>query len=224
MFLRAVDAVGRFRPEDIALTSRIQLSAPSISEGFAALLMARRSVREYAEGSLTLEDVARLFWAGQGISHSSGKRTTPSSHGLNPLSLYLVAGAVTDVAAGLYAYEPRTNALDGIGHGDLRPKLYQAALEDQPWVRDCAALILITGDTQRIEREFAEQPPDGLRGRRYLHMEAGAAAQNIALQAVELQLGCVLVAGFDDEAVQRCLGVATDPLIMLPLGPTADSH
>jgi len=200
------------------MTTHVQLPAPGLSEGFAALLMTRRSAREYTDGPLTLAELARLLWAGQGISHSSGKRTAPSAHGLNLLSLYLVAGEVAEVTQGLYAYEPRTNALDALGHGDLRNQLYRAALEHQPWVGSCAALIVIAGDMQRAEAAFSEQPPDGRRGRRYLYMEAGAAAQNIAIQAAELELGCVLVGGFDDAAVRQSLRLDTEPLALLPLG------
>lgn len=200
------------------MTSRIQLPAPAASEGFAALLMNRRSVREYVDGALTLEELSRLFWAGQGISHSSGKHTVPSPHALSPLTLHLVAGDVSGMDQGLYTYEPRTNALDAVGHGDLRPPLCRAALEDQPWVGSCAALIVIAGDVARTEREFADQPPDGRRGRRYIYMEAGAAAQNIAIQAAELHLGSVFVGGFDDDAVRECLGLEVEPLVLLPLG------
>lgn len=201
------------------MTVRIQLPSPGVSEGFAALLMTRRSVREYAGGQLTLHELARLFWTGQGISHSSGKHTVPSPHGLSPLSLYLVAGEVAGVEPGLYGYDPRTNALVAVGHGDLRDSLYRAALEDQPWVKSCAALIVITGDVARTADEFRDQPPAGARGRRYIYMEAGAAAQNIALQAAELRLGSVLVGGFDDNAVKQTLGLEeTEPLVMLPLG------
>lgn len=180
--------------------------------------MRRRSVREYTDAPLTLPELARLLWAGQGISHSSGKLTAPSPHGLNPLALYLVAGAVADIDQGLYAYGPRANSLDPLGYGDLRDELYRASLEDQPWVKSCAALIIIAGDMQRTEREFADQPPDGKRGRRYLYIEAGTAAQNIAVQATELRLGSVLIGGFDDAAVKRHLGLQTEPVIMLPLG------
>lgn len=180
--------------------------------------MARRSVREYAAGPLSLLEIGRLMWAAQGISHSSGKRTTPSPHGLNPLSLYLVAGEVSGLKAGLYVYEPRSHALDALGYGELREDLYRAALDDQPWIRECAALVAITGNMERAESEFSDQPPRGTRGRRYIYMEAGAAAQNIALRAAEMDLGTVLVGGFDDDTVRGCLEIDEEPLIMMPLG------
>lgn len=180
--------------------------------------MARRSVREYAAGALPLSELGRLLWAGQGLSHSSGRRTAPSPHALYPLTLYLVTGDVTDVEAGLYVYEPRAHALDAVGHGDLRGKLYHASLDEQPWVRDCAAVIVVAGDMQNVEDEFRDQPPDGRRGRRYVYIEAGAVAQNIALEATELAIGTVLVGGFHDDRVKQHLGIDLDPLVMMPLG------
>jgi len=203
------------------VTSRYQLPPPSERDGIAWHLLRRRSVREYTGEPLTPAEVGRLLWAGQGVSHSSSKRTAPSPRALYPLSLYLVAGAVRDFTAGLYAYDARAHALDAVGHGELRHALCEAALEEQPWVASCAALIVIVGDAGRAEAEFAGQPPDGRRGRRYLDLEAGAAAQNIALQTVELGLGTVMVGGFEDERVQGLLGIDDAPLVMMPLGRPA---
>lgn len=204
------------------MSSRYQLPVPGEAGGLTGLLMARRSMREYSAGDLTLPELGRLLWAGQGVSHSSEKRTAPSPHALYPLSLFLVAAEVAAVEAGLYAYLPRAHALDPVGYGDLRKELYDAALEDQPWVRDCAALIVVAGDVAGAEAEFSGQPPDGKRGRRYIYMEAGAVAQNIALQAAELALGTVLVGGFDDHLVKRCLGIEPEPLVVMPLGRTQE--
>lgn len=200
------------------MSSRYQFPPPGETGGLAGVLMARRSVREYGTECPSAADVGRLLWAAQGITHSSGKRTAPSPHALYPLSLFLVAGSLAEVEPGLYAYEHRTHALEAVGHGDLREELYGASLDDQPWVRDCAAAVVIAGDLDEAVREFAEQPPDGRRGLRYAWIEAGAVAQNIALQAAELGIGTVLVGGFDDERVSRCLGIDAAPLIMMPLG------
>lgn len=200
------------------MTLRYSLPPPSEFEGIARHLLTRRSVREYTGEPLTLGEIGRLLWAGQGVSHSSGKRTAPSPHALHPLELYVVIGSVADVEPGLYHYEQRSHALDAVGHGDLRQPLRGAALDEQPWVELCAALIVIAGDRERSLAEFADQPPDGRRGDRYLYMEAGAVAQNIALQAVEVQVGTVLVGGFDDERVKALLGIENEPLVLLPLG------
>lgn len=60
----------------------------------------------------------------------------------------------------------------------------------------------------------------GERGIRYVHMEAGHAAQNVYLQAVSLGLGTVVVGAFDDESVRGVLGLSEreHPLYIMPVG------
>lgn len=60
----------------------------------------------------------------------------------------------------------------------------------------------------------------GDRGIRYVHMEAGHAAQNIYLQATALDLGTVTVGAFYDEQVKEVLNLPDDeqPLYILPVG------
>ena len=55
---------------------------------------------------------------------------------------------------------------------------------------------------------------------RYVHMEAGHAAQNIYLEAVSLGLGTVTVGAFDDERVKAVVPFAPneEPLCVMPLG------
>jgi SagB-type dehydrogenase family enzyme len=55
---------------------------------------------------------------------------------------------------------------------------------------------------------------------RYVHMEAGHAAQNLLLEAVALGLGSVLVGAFHDDEVRRVLSLPTDhrPIYLLPVG------
>lgn len=50
--------------------------------------------------------------------------------------------------------------------------------------------------------------------------DCGAAAQNIMLEAVELELGSVCIGGFDDEAVRKLLTIPADvlPLCIIELG------
>lgn len=173
----------------------------------------RRSVREFSRQALPLADVAQLLWAAQGVTSRDGGRTAPSAGALYPLELYLVAGKVDALPAGLYHYHPREHRLRLVTDGDLRKALAGAAL-DQSWVRSAPAVLVIAGVYERSAKKY------GQRARRYTHIETGHAAQNVYLQAEALGLGTVIVGAFDDAAVREVLALPADhaPLALMPVG------
>lgn len=81
-------------------------------------------------------------------------------------------------------------------------------------------MIAVACDTGAAREAFKAQPPEGVRGERYAHIEAGAVAQNMHLEATALKLGAVLVAGFDDRAAAAALELAAtlDPVILFCVG------
>jgi SagB-type dehydrogenase family enzyme len=176
-------------------------------------LSARRSVRDYASQPLTLAEVSQLLWAAQGITSESGGRTAPSAGGLYPLEVYLVAGAVEGLSPGVYRYVPALHQLARVRQGDVRAQLAAASL-DQAWVRDGAACIVIAAAYARTTVKYGD------RGVRYVHLEAGHAAQNVCLEATALGLGTVTVGAFYDDRVAEVIGLSRDdvPLYLLPVG------
>ncbi len=177
-------------------------------------LLERRSVRDYQPGALTLTEVAQLLWAAQGVSDpQSGFRTAPSAGATFPLELYLVAGEVGDLPAGIYRYRPHSHELERLAEGDRRAELYDAALRQSP-VRVAPVNLVFSAVYARTTARYGE------RGIRYVHMEVGHAAQNVYLQAVSLGLGTVVIGAFDDEGVRRALNLpaAEEPLYILPVG------
>ncbi len=193
----------------------IDLPKPSVDGNVSveAAIHERRSVREFSRRTLSLADVAQLLWATQGITSSDGLRTAPSAGALYPLELYLVAGEVDSLPAGLYRYRPEQHRLNHLADGDLRKALAAAAL-DQSWVRRAPAVLVIVGVYERSAKKYGE------RARRYTRIETGHAAQNVYLQATALGLGTVIVGAFDDEEVQDALGLPDDhaPLALMPVG------
>lgn len=195
--------------------NRVALPQPDVLErhSFEWLLAQRRSLREFSGAPLTLEEVARILWASQGITDEGGLRTAPSAGALYPLEVYLVAGAVEGLAAGVYRYRPRHHELEQTVPGDRRVALAAAAL-GQDCVRHCAAALVLTAVYERVSGKYGE------RGPRYAHIEAGHAAQNVFLQAVALGLGSVVVGAFHDPEVKIVLHAREDetPLCIMPLG------
>jgi SagB-type dehydrogenase family enzyme len=188
-------------------------------------LIRRRSTRSFSSLPLAFDQLTLLAWVAQGRT-ADGHRTCPSAHALHPLAVTVVAGNVDGLAAGAYRYDAERHVLALVADGDHRERVARTTLADHEWLRNAAALLLLSGDMDTATRHFADQPPQGRRGRRYVWLEAGHASQNVYLQATESGLGAVLVAGFDDD---RLLGLTPaivpsgqHPLALLGVGRPAD--
>ena len=195
--------------------SSIKLPEPHTDAGTSVeqALRLRRSVRTFAEKPLQLSEVAQLLWSAQGITSRDGLRTAPSAGALYPLEIYLVAGSVNDLPVGVWHYLPDNHRLEQLNDTDIRNPLAHAAL-DQAWIREAAAVVVFAAVYERTTRKY------GKRGIRYVHIEAGHAAENLFLQAVSLDLNTVIVGAFRDDAIRNALNLPQDhvPLILMPVG------
>ena len=178
------------------------------------VLKERRSIRSYEDQDLTLDELAQLLWAAQGITGGGGKRTAPSAGSLYPLEIYAVVGEVAELEPGVYRYEPVGHELDKVKAGDLRAELAQAAL-GQMWIQRAPLVLVVVAHYERTAWKYGD------RGTRYVHIEVGHVGQNIYLQAHALGLGTVMVGAFTDGQVRNLLGVEGDPLAIMPVGRPA---
>ncbi|HXG30540.1 MAG TPA: SagB/ThcOx family dehydrogenase [Thermodesulfobacteriota bacterium] len=193
----------------------IRLPRPMYDSGVSIerALLGRRSYREYKKEPLTLAEISQLLWAMQGVTDPEGFRTTPSAGALYPLEVYVVAGNVEGLSAGIYKYKPERHELTRVMDGDKRSELCASAL-GQDSVKSGAAVIVLSAVYERTVIVYGE------RGRRYVHMEVGHAAQNACLQAVSLNLGTVVIGAFDDTGVKRVMDMPDEerPLCIIPVG------
>ncbi len=198
------------RTEPVALPEPARAGEVSLEE----TLVRRRSLRSYASGDLSLATIGQLAWAAQGISdRARGFRTVPSAGATYPLELDLLIQGVEGLDDGVYRYRPDDHALQRRIAGGHRETLCHAAYH-QPALRDAPVAMGISGVIARTAWRYGE------RAERYVHMEAGHAAQNVYLQGVALGVGTVTIGAFDDGAVSRTLQLADGevPLYLLPLG------
>jgi len=170
----------------------------------------RRSVRDYAKAPLTIEQVSQLMWAAQG-KNAGGTRSAPSAGATYPLEIYLVAGEVTGLDAGLYRYLNSSHKLEKVKAGDLRKSLCEAAFS-QDSIEKVPATIVIAAEYERTKQRYHE------RAQRYVHIEVGHVGQNIYLQCESLLLATVAIGAFDDTKVKKVLGIAEEPLYIMPIG------
>ena len=174
----------------------------------------RRSRREFRGSPLTLEQVSQILWAAQGITNGEGRRAAPSAGALYALDLYVAAGgqAVGGLTEGVYHYDPQGHSLERTLEGDARPTLAQLAV--QAFIAEAPVVLVITAEYERTSGKYGD------RATRYVHMEAGHAAQNVYLQAEALGLGTVVAGSFQDDAVAQALSLpaAYRPMYMMPIG------
>ena len=174
----------------------------------------RISRRSFQDQNLSLSQVGQLLWSagGLGAAGAAGvSRAAPSAGATYPLELYLAAGDVEEIDAGLYHYHYRDHALELLQKGDLRARLARASL-GQGMVAQAPASLVVAACYDRTTRRY------GQRGHRYVYMEVGHVSQNIYLQAEALNLATVAIGAFDDAGVKQILGIEGAPLIIMPVG------
>jgi len=190
--------------------SVIPLPSPRLdgSMSLEETLGRRRSVRFFGSDPISPADVSQLLWAAQGITDPTGKRTAPSAGALYPLETYAVT------PDGIFHYDPAAHVLVLVRSGDHREELYDAALMMDS-VRRAPLTIVLAAVHARTEARYGRE-----RAPRYVHIEAGHAAQDILLQAVALGLGAVPIGAFLDDEVGEVLGLTSDrsPLYLVSIG------
>lgn len=196
--------------QEKALGAAIALPSPKLDGAVSVekALAERRSVRAYKPEALSMDEVSQMLWAAQGITEpSKGYRTAPSARGTYVIQVYLVAGNVSGLPAGLYRYEPKGHALVKLSEGDKKGDLLKAS--GQAPIGPAPAALIISGLTDRA----AANP-------NWMYLEAGHASQNAYLQAVALKLGTVTMAGFKPEAVRGALNLSEkeQPIYIIPFG------
>lgn len=179
-------------------------------------LVGRRSVREFSEAGLTLGQVSQLLWAAQGVTNDEGYRTAPSAGARFPLELYVVVERVEGLEAGLYHYRVGEHSL-GLVRGDARAEVLREACLGQPSVGAAPVSVIVVAVVQRVADKYGEE-----RSERYVVTEAGAAMQNLMLEAVGLGLGTVAIGGFEDGPVQAFVGTDAMPVVVVPVGVPAE--
>ena len=190
----------------------VKLPAPKAKSetSIEQALWGRRSLRSATVGQITLEDAGQLLWAAQGITGQWNRRAAPSAGGGYPLEVILIAGDVEKLPAGVYRYYPASNELERLAEGDRRKDLVQvckfADIEKAP------AAIVITGVESRMSGIV---PPSA--AHHTVAIEAGAASQNLVLEAVALGLGTAVVPDSDEAKLVQLIHAAPDekPFVMI---------
>lgn len=169
---------------------------------FEAILR-RKSLRRFVDSPLSLDALSCLLWASSGIQRKEMGfefRTAPSAGGLYPIETYVIVHRVEGIDQGVFHYHVRMHALEELKKGDFRPHIAQAALGQAM----CAQASIVIAWTALFERAAWKYRQ---RAYRYIYLDAGHMAQNLALAATSIGLGSCQVGAMFDNEVNDLLGV-----------------
>lgn len=181
--------------QTIKLPDIIPLSDMTLHE----VLKNRKSIRDYQNKPLTKEILSYLLWASTGISRKEGGyefRTAPSAGALYPIETYLVVNNVKEISPGVYHYNIQNHYLELLKEGGYAVETANAALGQRMCV-EASVVFIWTAIFQRMKWKYDQ------RAYRYVYLDAGHIAENLALSATSLGLdSCQIGALYDDKVNQ----------------------
>ncbi len=163
----------------------------------------RKSVRDYQNKAISKDAISYLLWASTGISRKEGGyefRTAPSAGALYPIETYLVVNNVEDIKLGVYHYNIRNHYLELLKEGDHAVETGKAALGQRMCV-ESSVVFIWTAVFGRMKWKYDQ------RAYRYIYLDAGHIAENLALAATSLGLGSCQIGALYDDEVNEIVGV-----------------
>lgn len=181
-------------------------------------LRQRKSVRNFSGTAVAGTTVQRLLWACYGVTRQENglsSRTVPSAGGLFPLIIHLTLFKGTDeLPCG--TYRVTSNKVNTVSlhliNNDTAAVL--SAFLQQREVSRSSGVITISGCFARSASKYAN------RGVAYTMIEAGHAAQNVHLAAIEEEIATLEVGGFLETFLHKALDLDQQwfPLITVAFG------
>lgn len=199
---------------------RIPLPNPQLTSiDFNEAIKKRKSIRNFSDQPITIEQLSYLLWVSTGIQrreHGFEYRNAPSAGALYPIETYLVVNKVEDIPNGIYHYNIRDHLLEELKQGDYGNKTARAAL-DQQMCNDAAVVFIWTAIFNRSKWKYSQ------RAYRYIYLDVGHIAENLALASAGIKLGCCHIAALFDDEVNEIIdvdGIEESTIYMTVLGNT----
>jgi SagB-type dehydrogenase family enzyme len=183
----------------VQLPSQLQEATISYTE----VLRRRKSIRAFSTEPLSKVDLAFLLWASTGIQRIENGyefRTAPSAGALYPIETYIAANNVEDVESGIYHYNIKNHLLEEIKTGNFGIDLAHAAL-DQKMCSTASVVFVWTAVFGRSKWKYAQ------RAYRYIYLDAGHVAENLALAVASITCGSCQVGAFFDDEINSIVGI-----------------
>ena len=177
----------------------------------------RQSHRKFNVDPLTLEELAFLLWATQGVREKLHEaavlRTVPSAGCRHPFETYLAVQRVKGLDNGIYRYLPLDNALVYEREVTNLPGDLTAATRGQRFTGQSAVTFIWTVIPERTEWRYAEA------SYKVIALDAGHVCQNLYLACEAIGAGTCAIAAYNQTLADELLGVDGDKEFCIYIAP-----
>ena len=193
------DALRITLPDGAASLSRV--GRMSINDAISL----RESVRNYAAEPLTVEELAALLWATQGVrkllNSVCALRNVPSAGARHAFETYVAVNMIEGLPTGLYRYLPFDGQLVQLSVDTQIGHKAASACLGQTFVSTAAATFFWTAIPARMEWRY------DLAAHKVIAIDVGHVCQNLYLVCTGIGAGTCAIAAYDQDACDRLLGV-----------------
>jgi SagB-type dehydrogenase family enzyme len=167
-------------------------------------IASRTSRRQFTGEGVSIPELSFLLWATQGtkkVLPGATFRSVPSAGARHPYETYLVVRNVEGLTPGLYRYLALSHKLEAINvPADLSDEAVKAT-GNQTWVRPAAVFLIWAVEPYRCEWQYGKEAA------KFMLLDAGHICQNLYLAAEALGCGTCAIGAYDQEAMDRLIGV-----------------
>ncbi len=178
----------------------IKLPDPQLEKGKPLMqaLKDRQSIRSYSSREISLQEMANLLWAANGINRKeSDRRTAPTAQNRQEIEVYV------SNREGLFRYDARQHALLAIHNRDIR-----ALTGTQPYVGTAPVNLVIVADLSKMGNDQQSNLQTA-------NIDAGFVSQNIYLYCASENMATVVRGSVDREKLAAEMGLAPNFYIVV---------
>ncbi len=177
----------------------------------------RKSHRGFTPDFLSMEELAFLLWATQGVREklhpAAVLRTVPSAGCRHPFETYLAIQRVTGIDPGIYRYLPLDNSLVFIRNISKLEKYLKAATHNQAFSGQSAVCFIWTVIPSRTEWRYAEA------SYKVIAIDAGHVCQNLYLACEAVGAGTCAIAAYNQPVADELLGLDSSEEFVIYIAP-----
>jgi SagB-type dehydrogenase family enzyme len=165
----------------------------------------RRSHRNFTSEALSLDELAFLLWATQGVRsvchEAAVLRTVPSAGCRHSFETYLAVLRVEGLERGMYRYLPLDHSIVHVCDMENLPARLTAATHGQDFAGQSAVTFIWAALPERTEWRYAEA------SYKVIALDGGHVCQNLYLACEAIGAGTCAIAAYNQTLVDALLGV-----------------